>query len=183
VFRGFTQESKMDRRLRNVGSVAAVWIGMVWMTGSAIACTRVFWNTNKPARVAGRTTDLAIDDNPWMVVYPRVLERDGKAGDNSLKWKSKYGIVAMTAFGVAADDGINEHGLAAHMINLPDTEYEVRDNRLGIGNLLWIQYFLGIANLNLFRVSLEDVDFQEGAPVQHFDPMAPGLCGEMFPLP
>ncbi len=44
-------------------------------------------------------------------------------------------------------------------------------------------YFMGIANLNLFRVSLEDVDLQEGALVQHFDPMDSGLCGEMFRLP
>jgi choloylglycine hydrolase len=109
--------------------------------------------------------DLAIDDEPRMVTYPRGLERDGKAGDNSLTWKSKHGSVVMTAFGVAADDGINEHGLAAHMINLPDTEHEVRDSRPGIGNLLWIQYFLdncttvkdALAALDTFQVASVEV--------------------------
>lgn len=108
------------------------------------ACTRVFWNTNQKAKVSGRTMDLFIDDKPRMVVYPRGRERDGQAGPNSLKWKSKYGSVVLTAFGAAVDDGINEHGLAAHLINLPGTEYEyeVRDNRPGIGHLFCIQFFL-----------------------------------------
>ncbi len=143
------------------------------MTGSAIASTRVFWNTNKRAKVVGRTMDLAIDDNPRMVIYPRGLERDGKAGDNFLKWKSKYGSVVMTAFGVAANDRINESGLAAHMINLPNPEYEVRDNRPGIGNLVWIQYFLdncktveeSLATLDTFQVV--SMEFQNEKWPQH----------------
>lgn len=60
------------------------------MTGPGFGCPRVFWNLNKQTKVVGRTMDLFIDDAPWMAIYPRGMERDGKAGDNLLEWKSKY---------------------------------------------------------------------------------------------
>ncbi len=54
----------MHRRLRRVGIVVVISMGVLWMSASAIACTRVVWNTNKRARVSGRTTDHFIDDEP-----------------------------------------------------------------------------------------------------------------------
>ena len=93
------------------------------MTGSAFSCTRVFWHTNKKAKVVGRTMDLFVDDQPRMVIYPRSVERDGGAGDNSLKWKAKYDSLVMTAFEAVVADGMNEHGLAAHLTTIFPTSY------------------------------------------------------------
>lgn len=109
---------------------------------AAFACTRVFWNSNQQAKVCGRSMDLFIDDEARMMLCPRGVVRDGRAGANSLQWKSRYGSVVLTAFGSAVDDGINEHGLAAHLISLPGSEYEARDQRPGLNNLHCVQYFL-----------------------------------------
>jgi choloylglycine hydrolase len=95
-----------------------------------------------------------------MVIYPRGTARDGNAGNNSLKWRSKYGSAVLTAFNMAADDGINEKGLAAHLLYLDKTEYEKRDGRPGVANIMWLQYFLDnfatvnevIKSLNTFQL-------------------------------
>ena len=86
---------------------------------SSYSCTTVFWNNNSQAKVVARTVDLFIPDMPTILVFPRGMERQGEAGTNSLKWKSKYGSVVVTEFKTsAASDGINEHGLAAHLLYL-----------------------------------------------------------------
>jgi penicillin V acylase-like amidase (Ntn superfamily) len=111
---------------------------------TSIACTVAFSNTNDIAKVAARTMDLYMDDMPTLVVFPRGTSHDGGAGDNSLKWKSKYGTVVLTAFhSTAVSDGLNEAGLAAHLLYLHGTEYEKRDSTLpAISNAIWAQYIL-----------------------------------------
>jgi choloylglycine hydrolase len=52
----------------------------------AYSCTTVFWNTNSQAKVVARTVDLFLPDHPKIFVFPRGVERNGKAGDSSLTW-------------------------------------------------------------------------------------------------
>jgi hypothetical protein len=40
-------------------------------------------------------------------------------------------------------------------------------------------YFMGSASFNTFRFDLKNVDFEEGAPVLHINPMDPDLAGEV----
>jgi len=110
------------------------------------ACTRVLWKPDI-AVVSARTMDLYRSDNPSMELYPRGIVRNGNAGDNSMKWESKYGSVAVAGNDYANNikattDGLNEKGLAVHLLYLHDAEYEQRDNRPGVANMLWAQYFL-----------------------------------------
>ena len=105
-------------------------------------CTRIFWSDNPQAKVIGRTMDWEVSDEPDMWAFPRGVTRDGGVGDNSLTWTSRYGSVALSAWGVAASDGINEHGLASHTLYLEEAVYEPRDERPGVSTLLWSQYFL-----------------------------------------
>lgn len=63
---------------------------------SAQACTRVLWNNNKLAVVAGRTMDWPESTEPILTVFPRGTPHDGQfvAGkeivkDNPAKWTSK----------------------------------------------------------------------------------------------
>jgi penicillin V acylase-like amidase (Ntn superfamily) len=88
--------------------------------------------------------DLYISDMPSIVVFPRQLQHIGDAGENPLKWKSQYGSIVVTAFQTnAVSDGMNEKGLAAHLLYLHTTTYEKRDpKRPALSNLLWAQYFL-----------------------------------------
>ncbi|STX52461.1 choloylglycine hydrolase [Legionella busanensis] len=111
---------------------------------TAYSCTTVFWNNNPEAKVVARSVDLFTPDMPHIIVYPRGTTRHGDAGDNSLQWKSKYGSVVVSEFNSSAvSDGINEHGLAAHLLYLTGSSYEARDKNLpAISNTLWAQYIL-----------------------------------------
>jgi choloylglycine hydrolase len=63
----------------------------------------------------------------------------------------------MGAFDTGATEGINERGLAAHMLYLGDTEYEPRDEkRPGVGFWLWVQYVLD--NYRSVREAVADPD-------------------------
>lgn len=105
------------------------------------ACSRIFWNQSS-CRVSARTTDLYTDESPEWVLSPRNIPRSGGNFKNSVEWTSKFGSIVITAFKKAISEGCNEKGLAVHLLYLHDTEYEKRDSRPGLSNLLWVQYIL-----------------------------------------
>ncbi|WP_255493381.1 linear amide C-N hydrolase [Dysgonomonas sp. HDW5B] len=79
--------------------------------------------------------------NIW--VFPRGMERNGETGRNSLKWTSKYGSVVTSAFEIASTDGMNEKGLVANLLWLPESQYPVRDqSKPGLTISAWVQYML-----------------------------------------
>lgn len=144
----------------HVDWILGLLIGVVSLNAHLAACSRIFWD-NKVNMVAARTMDLYFNERPTLVVLPRGIEREGKADDNSIKWKSKYGSVIVTAFdGKAVSEGMNEKGLSGHLLYLHGTEYEPRDQRPGLSNTIWIQYILdnfssvseAVDSLNQFQV-------------------------------
>lgn len=115
------------------------------MTSSvSYSCTTVFANNKGSNKVVARTVDLYVSDTPMLVVNPRDSQHNGDAGANSLSWKCKYGNLVVTAFHTpTATDGINEKGLAAHILYLSDTEYPTIDKtKPQISNGMWAQYAL-----------------------------------------
>lgn len=111
---------------------------------NSYSCTTVFANNKGKDYVVARTTDLYVSDQPRIIVSPRETKRFGEAGENSLTWQSKYGNLAVTAFhSNTVSDGLNEKGLAVHLLYLSDTEYpNVDKSKPAISNLLWAQYIL-----------------------------------------
>lgn len=114
-------------------------------------CTRILWNRSEPYVVA-RTMDWPDTTMPQITVMPRGLSRNGsviggeKIAENGLLWDSRYGSVITTIYGVGTADGINEKGLAAHLLYLEDTEFGERDlTRPALGAHLWAQYLLDMA--------------------------------------
>jgi penicillin V acylase-like amidase (Ntn superfamily) len=113
-------------------------------------CTRVLWNTNDIAILAGRTMDWPESTEPLIVAFPRGRKRDGGllqsevvAADNPLRWTSTYASLATTVYGIGTVDGLNERGLAVHALYLKDTDVGPRDaERAGLQTLLWAQYLL-----------------------------------------
>lgn len=105
-------------------------------------CTRVIWPDAADAVVVGRNMDFHKDlmTNLWM--QPRGVTRDdGVAG--RLTWTSKYGSVIATAFDIISVDGINEAGLAGHVLWLAESTYgEPDDARTQLSQAVWLQYFL-----------------------------------------
>lgn len=114
------------------------------------ACTRTLWNTNHLAVLAGRSMDWSESTQPRLMILPRGMARDGgKLGpaavikDNPARWTTKYGSVVTSAYGVGTVDGMNEKGLAMHLLFLTSTDYGVvKPGKQGIQAGLWGQYML-----------------------------------------
>jgi penicillin V acylase-like amidase (Ntn superfamily) len=114
------------------------------------ACTRILWNGNKLAVLVGRTMDWPESTEPTLTVLPRGLERNGGllAGhpivtDNPAKWTAKYGSLVVPVYGMGTADGLNEKGLAGHMLYLTAADFGPRDaSKPGLHAGLWLQYML-----------------------------------------
>lgn len=114
------------------------------------ACTRVLWNDNKLAVVVGRTMDWPTTTQPVLTVLPRGMARDGgsiggkQIGDaNPALWSSKYGSIVTSVYGLGTVDGVNEKGVAMHLLYLVATDFGARDARkAGVQAALWGQYVL-----------------------------------------
>jgi penicillin V acylase-like amidase (Ntn superfamily) len=131
-------------------------LASVLLAGSAsvaLACTRVLWNDNGMAVLTGRTMDWPTTTDPIMTILPRGLKHDGGMLDghtviaaNPLRWTSKYGSLVTTVYGAGAADGINERGLAGHLLYFNAADYGKRDTaKPGLHAGLWLQYVLDTA--------------------------------------
>jgi choloylglycine hydrolase len=104
-------------------------------------CTRVFWNTNHTAQVVGRTLDWEVSDEPRLWHLPVGVARDG-AVDGAARWTSRHRSLAMTFWDLATSEGVNDVGLAAHLLYLAASDHGPRDDRPGVSITLWVQYVL-----------------------------------------
>jgi choloylglycine hydrolase len=113
-------------------------------------CTRVLWNNNKIAVLTGRTMDWATTTDPMLYVFPRGMKRDGgRLGpltviqDNPAQWTSRHGSMVTAMYGLGSADGLNEKGLAAHLLFLNVTDFGPRDSSVpGVHAGLWAQFVL-----------------------------------------
>lgn len=138
-------------------------LGTALLHDPALACSRVLSHANGHTVVA-RTFDLYMSDNPRLVVYPRGITRQTEGGDNNrLRWTSRYGSVGVLSFGAGTSDGMNEKGLVANMLYLHGTQYEKRDSRPALSNVLWAQYLLDTsATVSEALAALEKVQVVSG---------------------
>ena len=96
----------------------------------AYPCTRVLSESSNQDVIVGRNMDWVEDIGTNMWQFPRGMARNGLAGENSLKWTSKYGSVILSAYDVGTTDGINEKGLNANVLYLTEANFGVRDEKL-----------------------------------------------------
>ncbi len=103
-------------------------------------CTRIFWSDNAAAKVVSRTLDWAVSDEPRLWSLPAGLKR----GDDitGFEWKSQYASLAVSMWDSGTVDGMNERGLAAHLLYLDDLGYSPEGTRPALPNVLWAQYVL-----------------------------------------
>ncbi|HEY4415480.1 MAG TPA: linear amide C-N hydrolase [Verrucomicrobiae bacterium] len=137
--------------MKNLRIAALVFATLSLITAlSTRACTRVLWNANKLAVLVGRSMDWPESTQPVLTVFPRGMTRDGSylgpelvVKENGLKWTSKYGSLITSVYGLGAADGLNERGLAAHLLYFNACDFGARDvSRPGIQAGLWAQYLL-----------------------------------------
>lgn len=114
-------------------------------------CTRVLWNTNQHAVLVGRSMDWPVSTEPRLMVLPRGQVRDGgsvageRVTDNGLTWTSRYGSIITSIYGIGTADGMNERGLAVHMLFLSATDFGDGHGTPGVHAGLWAQYLLDCA--------------------------------------
>lgn len=105
-------------------------------------CTRVIWPDANGAVLVGRNMDFHKDLATNLWTQPRGIRRDdGIKGE--LAWTSRYGSVIATAFDLISVDGLNEVGLAGHVLWLAESTYAAADDsRTQLSQAVWLQYFL-----------------------------------------
>lgn len=105
-------------------------------------CTRVLWPDAGDAVLVGRNMDFSRDLMTNLWTQPRGISRDdGVSG--TLTWTSKFGSVIATAFDIISVDGLNEAGLAGHILWLAESDYGTPDeSRTQLSQAIWLQYFL-----------------------------------------
>ena len=113
------------------------------VTKNSNACTRLVYKGPNNYIITARSMDWQseIPANIW--IFPRGMERNGEAGSNSVKWKSKYGSIVTSAFDISSCDGMNEKGLVANLLWLAESKYPAYDgSQTGLSIAAWVQYAL-----------------------------------------
>ena len=142
----------MKFRLSRLGLLTVACLLSLLAASLADACSRVLWNNNGKAVVAGRTMDWAHTFDDMLFVYPRGQQMTGGV-EGGLEWESKYGSVGCSIIGYAKKygfdytddghtDGINEKGLSAHLLYLEETKYPSADERPAVSYLRWVRFVL-----------------------------------------
>lgn len=126
-------------------SLAFILFAMILPQYQNKACSRVMYDDGRGNVITARSMDWFenIPANLW--VFPRGIERDGLCGQNSVKWKSKYGSVQTSSYNFTTADGMNEKGLVANMLWLSDSKYPAFDQngkQKGIAISIWVSYVL-----------------------------------------
>ena len=90
----------------------------------ADACTRAVYIGPDHMVVTGRTMDWKEDIMSNIYVFPRGIQRAGYNKENAVKWTSKYGSVIATGYDIGTCDGMNEKGLVASLLFLPESVFD-----------------------------------------------------------
>lgn len=110
----------------------------------ADACTRATYIGPENLVITGRTMDWKEDIMSNIYVFPRGMQRAGYNKGETVKWTSKYGSVIATGYDIGTCDGMNEKGLVAGLLFLPESVYDrPGDTRPVMGISIWTQYVLG----------------------------------------
>ncbi|MGO2747619.1 linear amide C-N hydrolase [Microbacterium sp.] len=105
-------------------------------------CTRVLWPDANGAVLVGRNMDYHRDLGTNLWKLPRGVVRDDGV-EGALSWTAKYGSVVAAAFDMISVDGMNEAGLAGHVLWLAESVYgEYDPERPALSQAVWLQYFL-----------------------------------------
>lgn len=136
---------------------------------TAQACTRLVYHGADGLIVTARSMDWKVDVESNLWVFPRGMQRSGEAGENSLKWTSKYGSVIASGYDISTTDGLNEAGLSASVLWLVESSYPAESNKPGLSIAAWAQYVL-----DNFATVAETVDVLRTEPFRLVTDKVPG---------
>ena len=134
--------TNLDKMKKTSILVFTALLSVFCFTNKADACTRVVYKCGDMV-ATGRTMDWKENPLSNIYIFPRGMERKGGLSDNSIQWTSKYGSVVTAGYDIGVCDGMNEKGLVANMLFLPESKYEKHnEDRLVMGISIWTQYIL-----------------------------------------
>ena len=136
----------MFKKLVKVALLACVFaVPLTIITPSVDACTRIVWADSKgQCLLVGRTLDWQADTQSNLWMFPRGMVRESLIHhDNPLVWTSKYASIVASAYDITSLDGLNEKGLAGHLLWLDEASYGQRHVNIPAMSLsYWLQYYL-----------------------------------------
>lgn len=105
-------------------------------------------------------------------VFPRGMQRAGYNKGNTVSWTSKYGSVIAAGYDIGTCDGMNEKGLVASLLFLPESVYHrPGDNRPIMGISIWTQYVLD--NFATVREAVDELKKNPSALMHQTCPTEP----------
>lgn len=127
----------------------------VFLSINTDACTRVVYKCGDMV-ATGRTMDWKEDTHSNIYIFPRGIERKAGFSNNSISWTSKYGSLSVSGYDIGVCDGMNEMGLVANILFLPESIYEKEnETRNVMGISIWVQYVLD--NFSNVKEVVEDM--------------------------
>ncbi len=100
------------------------------------------WPDANGAVIVGRNMDFHQDLHTNLWKLPRGIKRNDRV-EGKLEWTAKYGSVIAGVYDILSSDGINEKGLAGHILWLAESEYGDPDPaRPQLAMSVWLQYYL-----------------------------------------
>lgn len=100
------------------------------------------WPDANGAVVVGRNMDFHQDLHTNLWKLPRGIKRNDRV-EGKLEWTAKYGSVIAGVYDILSSDGMNEKGLAGHVLWLAESEYGDPDPaRPQLAMSVWLQYYL-----------------------------------------
>ena len=107
------------------------------------ACTRVLFQARDGTVIVGRSMDWGEDLHSNMWALPRGVKRDGRGGQHSIQWESRYGSLIVSGYDIGTAEGMNEAGLVVNMLALVESDYGTPPTgRKVISISTWAQYIL-----------------------------------------
>ena len=131
--------------MNRLTKTAIIAMGLIVVTGAEYveACTRATYIGPDNMVITGRTMDWKEDIMSNLYVFPRGIQRAGYNKGKTVNWTSKYGSVIATGYDIGTCDGMNEKGLVASLLFLPESIYDrPGDTRPAMGISIWTQYVL-----------------------------------------
>jgi penicillin V acylase-like amidase (Ntn superfamily) len=107
------------------------------------ACSRVLYAAKDGTVLTGRSMDWGEDLKSNMWALPRGMKRDGRGGNNTVTWESKYGSLIVTGYDIGTAEGMNEKGMVANLLALVESDYgKPAEGGKVISMSTWAQYIL-----------------------------------------
>jgi penicillin V acylase-like amidase (Ntn superfamily) len=124
----------------------AIGLGLALVSAVPIAdaCTRILYQSGTGDFIVGRTMDWNEDTSTDLWAFPQGMQRDGGIDSGSIKWKSRFGSVVASFYGVGSVDGMNQAGLVGNTLYLAEADYgtEAKSGKPSLSIGAWLQYAL-----------------------------------------